>query len=214
MIITIDGGAGTGKSTAARTLAATLGIKELNTGVLYRSVALLSLWKDVGPSDVASLVNLARTTCQSVRVDFERVWIGDLEVTNDIRSLECGQRASQISTSPLLREVLIEPQRQMAKTYGSCVAEGRDMGTVIFPKAEHKFFFEASATVRAKRRQKELPHASFESILKDIQDRDQRERDRDVAPLIPAPDAVIVDTSNKTLGQVLDFLLSKLEWKV
>jgi len=214
MIITIDGGAGTGKSTAARTLAATLGIKELNTGVFYRAVALLSLWKSINPADVALLVELAKTTCSIVKVDYERVWIGELEVTNEIRSLECGQRASQIATSALLREVLIEPQRKLAKSFGACVAEGRDMGTIIFPKADHKFFFEASPVVRAKRRQKELPHASFESILKDIQERDARERDREVAPLIPAKDAEIIDTSNKTLGQVLDLLLAKINWKV
>lgn len=212
MIVTIDGGAGTGKSTAAKILAAYYGVSVLNTGALYRTVALYAGWENLDVQDERAMAQIARKI-PPPQIQGKIVYVAKIDVSNTIWSLKISQDASKISKHPSVRKALLGPQREMAKDMGSCIAEGRDTGTVVFPQADHKFFFTAPARERAKRRMKDMPGSSFENILKDIEGRDRRERSRPSAPMIPAQDATIFDTGGKTVGQTLDFMLETIEAK-
>jgi len=212
MIVTIDGGAGTGKSTAAKLLAAYYGISVLNTGALYRTVALYAEWENLDVQDERAMAQIARRISPP-QIQGKIVHVAKTDVSDVIWSLKISQDASKVSKHPAVRVALLEPQRAMAKDMGSCIAEGRDTGTVVFPQTDHKFFFTAPAEERARRRMKDMPGSSFEDILKDIEARDRRERSRSMAPMIPAQDATLLDTGDKTVGEILDFMLETIEAK-
>ena len=226
-LIVIVGPAGAGKSTVARANAERLGATLLETGAIYRSLALLARLRGSSWDDAEALGELA----QQLRLEFrppsepgaaQQVWIvspidSPLEVTHEIRTPEISEGASKVSAHPPVRAALLDIQRAIAAAAveaGGCVAEGRDMGTVVFPEARHKFFLTASSHTRAQRRHLELAAkgeaATAEQVEQDMQRRDQRDSSRETAPLQRAPDAVLVDSSALDVGEVVDQILERL----
>jgi len=207
-VVAIDGPAGAGKSTVARALAKRLGYFLLDTGAIYRAVALAASRAGVAFSEATRLAEIARRL--PLRFDpAGRVLLDGEDVSQAIRTPEMSQGASTVSAHVPVRDALLELQRQLAST-GGCVVEGRDIGTVVLPWAPVKIFLTASPEVRARRRWEELKAkgstVSFEETLKEQLERDHRDSTRAVAPLRQADDAVAVDTSDMTQEQVIDRL--------
>lgn len=214
-VVVIDGPAGAGKSTIARNLARALGLSMLDTGAIYRALAFSALQAGVSWDDEAGLATL----CRTLPIHFEnpeeaaqRVFLGTLDVSEAIRTAEIAAGASEVSAHPAVRAELLSVQRALGA--GGCVAEGRDMGTVVFPDASHKFFVTASPLVRAMRRREErlargdegVP--SVEEVRRALEERDLRDSTRQAAPLAQAKDAVRVDTSKMQPEAVVEHLLS------
>ena len=208
MIVTIDGPAGTGKSTVARTLAQRLGFEFLNTGAMYRAVALACLERKVAIDDQPSVAELAGRL--SIRFANNRIWLDSRDVSDKVHWEEVTQAASIVASNVAVREQLVELQRACA-IGTNLVTEGRDQGTIVFPHAECKFFLTASPEERAERRRKELVAQGRELTMAELlaqqTERDQRDETRTCAPLKPAEDAVLIDTSHLSLEAVVDHLL-------
>jgi len=215
LIITIDGPVAAGKTSTARQLASLLPITLLDTGAIYRSVALLGHrnhldWFDeTAMIGVADSIDIRFVVCDSIN----RVWIGDEDVTDAIRSPLVSRGASIVSAHPGVRLALLDLQRRHAMRT-DIIAEGRDTGTVVFPEADFKFFLTASPHLRARRRYEELRHSGIEieleTVVHDLEERDHRDSNRAVAPLEVAPDAVLIDSSTLSLDQVVDRILETL----
>lgn len=212
LIITIDGPAGVGKSTVARALARRLDAVFLDTGAMYRTVTLAAVERSIDPADtpaVQKLFNLCRFEFRP-EADTMRVFIDGVEKTALIRDPKITAQVRHIASAAALREKLVDMQRQFASQCRRLVTEGRDQGTVAFPNATVKFFLKADPTERAKRRHKELLAAgkdiTLEQILSDQQARDASDENREVGPLKPADDSVIVDTTMLNAEQVIDAL--------
>jgi cytidylate kinase len=211
-VIAIDGPAGAGKSTLARRLAARLGYLYIDTGAMYRAVALWAERNGTPLDDHLNLEQLARAAEIELRSAPPSVLLNGEDVTEAIRRPEMSQAASKVSAIPGVRRALVEKQRRMAEK-ASVVMEGRDIGTVVFPGATVKIFLDAAPEVRARRRLDEL-HAkgqtalTFEAVLNDINERDHRDRNRGEAPLMQAPDAEYVDSSGQSIEQVEERLLA------
>ncbi len=207
MIITIDGPAGTGKSTAARRLAQQLGIQYLDTGAMYRADAWACLSKGEDPHDALAAAQVARET--HVDIDDLCVRVDGVDVSQRIREPDVATAASIIAQIPEVRGVLVEQQRRIAHGR-DIVCEGRDQGTVVFPEAEFKFFLTAAPAERARRRQDDLAgrqlYVPLEELLNQQQERDARDANRDVAPLKSADDAIVIDTTGLDAGQVVALL--------
>lgn len=216
MIITIDGPAGSGKSTAARKLAARLGIAYLDTGAMYRVVTLAAL--DAG-ADLSSEEALARLAAAA---DFHldcgpthvRVTLDGEDVTEEIRSMRVSDKTSVIAASPGVRRVLVDKQRQIGRLLGSVVTEGRDQGSVVFPDAAAKFFLVADLHSRAERRFFELraegEDVTLAQVTENLRQRDEIDSRRAVAPLTRPQGAIEIDTTHLSIAQVLDKLLEHL----
>ena len=207
LTIAIDGPAGSGKSTVARRVAALLGYLYLDSGAMYRAVGLKALERKIPLENEAQLEALAREThieLKAPTVEQERaglknrVFLDGREVTEEIRRADVAQAASRLATIAGVREVLVAEQ-QRAGEGGGVVMEGRDIGTVVFPRAELKIFLEASAETRAQRRWKEHQekgdNMTLLEVLREVRERDRRDRERKVSPLVRAKDAVLVDNT-------------------
>lgn len=215
MIVAIDGPSGAGKSTLAKRLARELGFIYMDTGAMYRALALKVLREGVDLTDDAAMARLIESTT----VDLQpvngalRVLLDGTDVAAEIRTPQVSQMASKASALPAVRARLLELQREMGRR-GSVVAEGRDIGTVIFPGAEVKVFLQASAAERARRRFAELRAAGqavkLDETLREIEERDQRDSERDLAPLRQAEDAVLIDSSSMDADQVMAQVLEHI----
>jgi cytidylate kinase len=207
-VITVDGPSASGKGTVARRVAETLGFHCLESGALYRLVALASLRARVPADDEARLAALA---CDlSVRFVGEKIFLDDQDVTSDLATEQCGSRASEAAKLGPVREALLARQRAFRRAPG-LVADGRDMGSVVFPDAQLKVFLTASAAVRAERRYNQLKqkgiHATLPTLFRELEARDARDAARAVSPLVPAPDAVQLDSSDLTIDEVVGRIL-------
>ena len=207
--IAIDGPAGAGKSTIAKRLAKELGYQYVDTGAIYRTVAyFLDLW-GVSPKDIDGITRYIDELTIGIEYDedgLQHMIMNGMDVTDDIRTQDISQKASLVSAHAIVREVLLDMQRDGAKQY-NVIMDGRDIGTVVLPKANVKIFLTASAEVRAKRRTDELTakgqKANYNQILKEIQQRDYQDTHREVAPLKLARDSIKVDTSEMDIEQVI-----------
>ena len=207
--IAIDGPAGAGKSTIARRLAKELGYYYVDTGAIYRTVAyFFDLW-GVSPKDIDGITRYIDELTVGIEYDEEGVQhmiMNGMDVTNDIRTQDIGQKASLISAHMIVREMLLDMQRDVAKEH-NVIMDGRDIGTVVLPKATVKIFLTASAEVRAKRRTDELiakgQKADYNKVLKEIQQRDYQDTHREIAPLKLARDSIKVDTSEMDIDGVI-----------
>ena len=207
LTIAIDGPAGSGKSSLARRVASMLGYLYMDSGAMYRAVALKSLRRKLSLDDAPALSEVARDThielrrpsvAQEAAGAKNCVFLDGVEVTDDIRTEEVAQAASRLATIQEVREVLVAEQ-QRAGAGGGIVMEGRDIGTVVFPNAELKIFLDASPEVRAERRWKEHQEKgdkiSLQEVVEEVRERDRRDRERKVSPLVRAADAVLVDNT-------------------
>lgn len=207
--IAIDGPAGAGKSTIARRLAQEMGYRYVDTGAIYRTVAyFMDLW-GVSPKDTDGVNRYIDELTVNIEYDDEGIQhmiMNGMDVTADIRTPEISQKASLIAAQPVVREALLDMQREVARQY-DVVMDGRDIGSVVLPKATVKIFLTASAEVRAHRRCKELQEkgqkVDYDQILKDIRQRDYQDTHRDIAPLKMTRDSVKLDTSDMTIDQVI-----------
>ena len=212
-VVAIDGPSGSGKGTVARRVADALGFHLLDSGALYRLTALAAAKQDVSTAETAQIAEIARDL--DVRFDSdeegeERIWLDGRDVTLDVRRESTGEKASLVAGIPEVREALLERQRGFQQPPG-LVADGRDMGTQVFPSAAVKIFLTASAEERARRRHKQLKDkgldVSLAALSRDIEDRDRRDSERKVAPLRPAEDARILDSSGQSIEAVTQQIL-------
>ncbi|TWT55453.1 Cytidylate kinase [Thalassoglobus neptunius] len=207
MIITIDGPAGTGKSTVAQRLAQVLQFEYLDTGAMYRMIALKVLSSAVSLEDSDQVANVAGAT--QLEFDQGAAILDGGDVTHRLREPEVSAAASVVAQNPAVREILVSQQQAIAKGC-DIVCEGRDQGTIVFPHADFKFFLTAAEEIRARRRMEDLQRqgteASFNLVLSEQRERDARDETRSIAPLQPAADAVIVDSSEMTIDEVVTHL--------
>ena len=218
--VAIDGPAGAGKSTIARRLAKELGYYYVDTGAIYRTVAyFLDLW-GVSPKDVDGVTRYIDELTVGIEYDEEGVQhmiMNGMDVTADIRTPDISQKASLVSAHAVVRDMLLDMQRDVAKQH-DVIMDGRDIGTVVLPKATVKIFLTASHEVRAKRRCEEMlakgQKAKYEQVLADIQKRDYQDTHREVAPLKMCRDSIKVDTSEMDIDQVIAHIRDIIEKKV
>jgi cytidylate kinase len=218
LIIAIDGPSGAGKSTLAKKLAADLGFIYLDTGAMYRALALKILRQGVDLADDQKLAELVNSTAVDLQCDRAelKVLLDGKNVASEIRTPAVSQMASKASVLKLVRDRMLELQRRLGER-GSVVAEGRDIGTVVFPDAQVKIFLSASAAERARRRCAELRAAGqpvdLDVTLREIEERDQRDSERALAPLRKADDALVIDSSNSTADEVAAYVLAEIRMK-
>ena len=218
--IAIDGPAGAGKSTIARQLAAELGYHYVDTGAIYRTVAyFFDLW-GIAPKDIDGITRYIDELTVNIEYDedgLQHMIMNGMDVTDSIRTQEIGQKASLVSAHAIVRDAMMDMQRSVAEEY-DVIMDGRDIGTVVLPKATVKIFLTASAEVRARRRTEELlargQKADFNKVLKEIQQRDYQDTHREVAPLKLARDSIKVDTSEMDIDQVVDHIRAIIAGKV
>ncbi|MGP8307743.1 (d)CMP kinase [Vibrio sp. YIC-376] len=218
-VVTVDGPSGAGKGTLCMLLAKKLGFQLLDSGAIYRVLALAAIHHGVDTESEDALVPLA------THLDVQFIAEGDLvkvilegeDVSGELRKEETGMAASKVAALPRVREALLRRQRAFEAAPG-LVADGRDMGTVVFPHAQAKIFLDASAEERANRRLKQLQgkglDVRFADLLSEIQERDDRDRNRPVAPLRPAEDALVLDSTSMTIDEVVEKALQYIESKL
>ncbi len=219
LIVAIDGPAGAGKSTIAKRLAKALGYRYIDTGAMYRAFAWKVMEKEIDLEDEEGLEKIIKRT----KIELEetngdlRVLLNGSDVTARIRTPELSQMASKVSTLKVVRERMVALQRAMGME-GGVVAEGRDMGTVVFPQAEVKIYLDASLKERARRRFDELQDQGKRVILKEtlneMEERDQRDRERALAPLAKAEDAIVINSTYFSVDDVLDKILQEIQNKL
>ena len=213
LIVTLDGPAGSGKSTVARRLAQRLGVEFLDTGAMYRGIAAKALDRGIDPrSEAYAVVELARHT--EIRFDWStdppQLYIGNSNVTDRLRDSDVTAAVSEVAAIPGVRQVLVHAQQAIGREHPRLVTEGRDQGSVVFPDADVKFYLDARPQVRAQRRAEQIRqagrHVDLEALRVQIVDRDRRDASRSDGPLICPPDALRIDTSDMSLEAVVDLL--------
>ena len=213
-VLTIDGPGGAGKGTVASVVAQTKGWHLLDSGALYRIIAVVGAREGIGLDDVGALVSLVERVDIAFKDD--QVLVNEVDVSHDIRTEDAGNSASKVAALPPVREAILALQRGFRKAPG-LVADGRDMGTVVFPDAPVKIFLDASAQARAERRYNQLKNkglsVNLRALLGQIQERDARDRERTVAPLKPAEDALIIDSTAMTIDEVVAMVMAQLATK-
>lgn len=211
-VVTIDGPAAAGKSTTAREVARRLGFLYLDTGALYRALALKFQWNGLSPDDPEAAGRvLAETTLDLSGVpDRPHVWLDGQDVAEEIRTPAVSELSSRLAALPAVRRRLVEIQRAL-RAHGAVVAEGRDLGTVVFPDADVKIYLDADPRARARRRARELEGrglpAALDRVLEELERRDDRDRTRADSPLVPAADAVVVDGTQRDVEAVVEEVL-------
>ncbi len=209
--IAIDGPAGSGKSTIAKEIAKLLNWTYIDTGAMYRAITLKVLTEDISFENINDIVSMLENTNLEFRNS--KLFLDGIDVSTKIRSEEIDKNVSAISSIKEIRTKLVELQRKYANSH-SVVMDGRDIGTVVFPDAEYKFFLTASPQVRAQRRHNQLIEKGIcipvEKILREIVERDNKDSTREISPLKMAPDACLIDTDNLDIGHVVDLLMSHL----
>ena len=215
--IAIDGPAGAGKSTIAKAAAKYLGFIYVDTGAMYRAIGLNCLRKGVDPTDVPAVTALLSDTDVTLARDEQKnqlVILNGEDVSGFIRTPEVSMAASRASAIPEVRAFLLSLQRDMAKEF-NVIMDGRDIGTVVLPDAKVKIFLTASAEIRARRRYDELiekgEDVKYEDVLSDVIERDNNDMNRPIAPLKPAEDSILCDTSDLTLEESIDLLIKTIE---
>lgn len=212
MIIAIDGPAGSGKSTVAKLVAKKLGFFYLDTGAMYRAVAYKMKKENLSEKELIEKLGSIDLRLLDTDKGIKVILDGE-DITGKIRTEEIGKLASQIAKIPEIREKLVQLQRKIALEAKNAVLEGRDIGTVVFPDAELKIFMTASPEERAKRRYLQLKekgeNPNYEDILRSVLERDKADMERKIAPLKPAKDAIVIDTTNKTIEEVVNIIVAK-----
>jgi len=210
VIVAIDGGVASGKSAVGRRVAAALGLPFIDSGLMYRAITRLAAQKGIDPHDAGALTKLARST--RIKIDGERVWADGHELTQGIYDTDFADALPLVSATPGVREALVEQQRVMAE-HGVVMA-GRDIGTVVFPDADHKFFLVASLGEKVRRRaaqyERRGEHVDEEAMRKEVEMRDRVDSERAVAPLRPAGDAVVIETTDLSLDDVVDTIVTEI----
>jgi cytidylate kinase len=207
MIVTIDGGVASGKSAVGRRVAEALGLTFVDSGLMYRAITRLASERRIDPHDSEAVTRLAGST--NIEVDGERVWADGVELTDGIYDSDQADALPLVSATPGVRAALVKQQRSLGKA--GVVMAGRDIGTVVFRDADHKFFLTASLDEKVRRRaaqyERRGERADEEAMRKEVADRDRVDTQRAVAPLKPAPDAVVIDTDHLDVDQVVDIIL-------
>ena len=216
MIVTIDGPAASGKSTTAKLVAKKLGISYLDTGGMYRCITFYFMKNNISYNEISLAKSHLKKLNLSIREknDTQHFCINGVDVTNEIRSNEVSKNVSKISSLYFIRDKMVEIQREYAKEK-SIIVEGRDIGTVVFPKADFKFFLIADEKVRAKRRQNDLirrgENQSLEKLIDEIKLRDKLDSERENAPMMKPNDAIVIDTSVKTIDEQVYFIVNSIK---
>ncbi|RMH67648.1 MAG: (d)CMP kinase [Actinomyces sp.] len=208
-VIAIDGPAGSGKSTVARALARRLGLEYLDTGAMYRAVTFAALRAGIDPDDADRVAALARSLDLDVSTD--GVIVDGVDATVEIRGPAVNRAVSVVAANPEVRRELVSRQREWARRRGGGVLEGRDIGTVVFPDAELKVYLTADIEERARRRAREVRELDYEQVAAELARRDTLDATRDADPLATAADAVVVDTTGKSIDEVVDEVVALLD---
>jgi len=213
VIVAIDGGVASGKSAVGKRVAERLGLPFIDSGLMYRALTRLVMERGIDPHDSETVARLAEST--TIRIEGERVWADAVELTEGIYDTDYADALPIISANPGVRKALVDQQRQMA--HSGVVMAGRDIGTVVFPDADHKFFLVASLDEKVRRRaaqyERRGERVDGEAMRKEVELRDRVDSERPVAPLRPAEDAIIIDTDNLDLEQVVDRILDEVRAK-
>lgn len=211
MIIAIDGGVASGKSAVGKRVAEALGLPFVDSGLMYRAVTKLAAERGIDPEDAGAITELARAV--ELKVDGERVWADGVELSDGIFDADHMDALPRISAIPGVREALVAQQRRLRQ--GGVVMAGRDIGTVVFSDADHKFFLTASLEEKVRRRaaqyEKRGEMVDEEAMRKEVEARDRVDTERAVAPLRPASDAIVIDTDDLTVDQVVDTILERID---
>lgn len=207
MIIAIDGGVATGKSAVGRRVAEKLGLPFVDSGLMYRAITKLAAERGMDPGDSDAVAELARSV--ELRLDSERVWADGAELTEGIYDADHADALPKVSAIPGVRDALVAEQRRLGE--GGVVMAGRDIGTVVFPDADYKLFLTASLDEKVRRRAaqyaKRGERVDEDAMRREVETRDRVDTERAVAPLRPAPDAIVIDTDNLDVDQVVDIIL-------
>ncbi|HVH62931.1 MAG TPA: (d)CMP kinase [Candidatus Dormibacteraeota bacterium] len=214
MIVTIDGGVASGKSAVGRRVAERLHLPFIDSGLMYRAITRLAAERGIDPHDQNAVTRLAEST--SLRVEGERIWADGTELTEGIYDTDYADALPVVSSTPGVRRALVEQQRASGRS-GGVVMAGRDIGTVVFPDAEHKFFLVASLDEKVRRRSAQYERrgeaVDDEAMRKEVELRDRIDTERPIAPLRPADDAIVIDTDRLDLEQVVDRIVSEVQAK-
>lgn len=212
LVIAIDGPAGAGKSTIAKKIAKILKLEYIDTGAMYRALTLKAIEEGVDPEDTEAILELIEST--SIYFKDNHIYLDGTRVDEEIRQNIVSRNVSKIAKIKEVREKMVELQRELAKS-GSVIMDGRDIGTVVLPDANYKFFVTASVEERARRRYKELIESNqkvtYDQVLSQIKERDRIDSTREISPLQKSPDAYEIDTTNKTIEQCVDEIVDIIE---